>query len=177
MDSRPGEARDALDAIETTSRQALQELRLLVGVLRRGEDEDERAPAPGLDRLAELVGQAKDAKVEVSVEINGERRALPDGADLSAYRIIQEALTNVVRHVGPTRARVRLDYRADEIIISVVDEGGRRWDPPRADPGGGGNGLIGMRERVALYGGELTAGPYGHGFEVRATLPTAVPAG
>jgi signal transduction histidine kinase len=170
MDSRPEEAREALGAIETTSRQALQEMRLLVGVLRRGEGE--RSPAPGLTRLPDLLAQARDAGVDVTVEIDGDRRPLPDGADLSAYRIIQEALTNVVRHVGPTRARVHLLYRVDAIVISIVDDGGRRWDLPHPDPVGGGNGLIGMRERVALYGGELTAGPHGHGFEVRATLPT-----
>jgi signal transduction histidine kinase len=175
MDSRPEEAREALDAIENTSRQALQEMRLLVGVLRRGEaeNESERSPAPGLSRLSELVARATDAGVDVTVEIDGESRPLPDGADLSAYRIIQEALTNVVRHVGPTRARVRLVYLSDEIVIEIIDEGGRRWDPPHADPSGGGNGLIGMRERVALYGGDLIAGPHGHGFEVRATLRTA----
>jgi signal transduction histidine kinase len=176
MDSRPEEAREALGAIETTSRQALQEMRLLVGVLRRGEGDGEsdgqRGPAPGLSRLPELVEQARAAGVDVSVEIDGDRRLLPEGAELSAYRIIQEALTNVVRHVGPTRARVRLVYLADEIVIEVIDDGGRRWDPPHPDPAGGGNGLIGMRERVALYGGELVARPHGHGFEVRATLRT-----
>jgi signal transduction histidine kinase len=172
MDSRPEEAREALGAIETTSRQALQEMRLLVGVLRRGEGEGERSPAPGLSRLPELVERARDAGVDVSVEIDGDSRPLPDGADLSAYRIIQEALTNVVRHAGPTRARVRLAYLAEEIVIEIIDDGGRKWDPPQPDPAGGGNGLIGMRERVALYGGELIAGPHGHGFEVRATLPT-----
>jgi signal transduction histidine kinase len=174
MDSRPEEAREALGAIETTSRQALQEMRLLVGVLRRGEggNGSERSPAPGLDRLAELVTQAMDAGVDVTVEVDGDRRPLPDGADLSAYRIVQEALTNVVRHAGPTRARVRLVYLADAIVIEVVDDGGRRWDRLRPDPAGGGHGLIGMRERVALYGGELNAGPHGHGFEVRATIPT-----
>jgi len=178
IDSRPEEAREALGAIETTSRQALQEMRLLVGVLRRGEGESERSPAPGLSRLADLVTQARDAGVDVIVTIDGDERAIPDGADLSAYRIIQEALTNVVRHVGPTRARVHLVYLAGEILVEITDDGGRRWDPPpQPDPSGGGNGLIGMRERVALYGGQFTAGPHGHGFEVRATLPTGGPAG
>jgi signal transduction histidine kinase len=176
MDSRPEEAREALGAIETTSRQALQEMRLLVGVLRRGEgdgdSDSQRSPAPGLSGLPELVAQARAAGVDVSVDIEGDRRPLPEGAELSAYRIIQEALTNVVRHVGPTRARVRLVYLVDQIVIEVIDEGGRRWDPPHPDPAGGGNGLVGMRERVALYGGELVARPHGHGFEVRATLRT-----
>jgi signal transduction histidine kinase len=141
--------------------------------LRRSEDSDaELSPAPGLDGVAELVDQAGHAGVEVTVEIEGEERPLPGGADLSAYRIIQEALTNVARHAGPTRARLRIVYRADEIIIEVVDEGGPKWDRPHPDPTGSGHGLIGMRERAALYGGDLTAGPHGRGFEVRATLPT-----
>jgi signal transduction histidine kinase len=173
IDSNPDEVREALGIIETTARRALQEMRLLVGVLRRSEDSDgELVPAPGLDVVAELVDQAGHAGVEVTVEIEGEPRPLPDGADLSAYRIIQEALTNVARHAGPTRARLRIVYRADEIVIEVVDEGGRKWDRPLPDPTGSGHGLIGMRERAALFGGDLTAGPHGHGFEVRATLPT-----
>ncbi len=105
------------------------------------------------------------------MEIVGERRVLPGGADLSVYRIIQEALTNVAKHAGRTRALLRIEYRADEIVIEVTDEGGRRWDPPRADPASGGHGLVGMRERVALYGGALSAGPQGRGFAVRACLP------
>jgi len=105
------------------------------------------------------------------VEIVGEKRVLPGGADLSVYRIIQEALTNVVRHAGPTRARLRIEYRADELVIEVTDEGGRKWDAPQVNPDAGGHGLIGMRERAALYGGALSAGPQGRGFQVRACLP------
>jgi signal transduction histidine kinase len=173
IDAQPDEAREALGIIETTARRALQEMRLLVGVLRRtdGVGDGELIPAPGLDRVVELVDQARHAGVEVAVEIDGDERPLPGGADLSAYRIIQEALTNVARHAGPTRARLRIVYRTDEIVIEVVDEGGRNWDQPHPDPAGSGHGLIGMRERAALYGGELVAGPHGHGFEVRATLP------
>lgn len=176
MDSRPEEAREALGAIETTSRQALQEMRLLVGVLRRGGS-GELSPAPGLERVPELVTQARDAGVDVMVERVGDSRPIPDGVDLSAYRIIQEALTNIVRHVGPTRARLRVTYLTDEIVLEIIDDGGRKWDPPPRDPTGGGNGLIGMRERVALYGGELTTGPHGHGFAVRATLPAGTVTG
>ena len=172
MGTHPEEVAEALGIIETTARRALQEMRLLVGVLRNAEGSvGELGPAPGLASLGDLIDQAGDAGVEVTVEIIGERRALPGGADLSVYRIIQEALTNVVRHAGPTRARLRIEYRADEIVIEVIDEGGRRWDPPQANPASGGHGLIGMRERVALYGGALSAGPQGRGFVVRACLP------
>ena len=172
MRAHPEEVSEALGIIETTARRALQEMRLLVGVLRNVEGGDEElGPAPGLASVGDLIDQAGDAGVEVTVEIVGERRALPDGADLSVYRIIQEALTNVVRHAGPTRARLRIEYRADEIVVEVTDEGGRRWDPPQANPASGGNGLIGMSERVALYGGALSAGPHGRGFQVRACLP------
>lgn len=174
MESQPDEAREALGIIETTARRALQEMRLLVGVLRRAETGNtELSPAPGLAGVAELVDQAGHAGVEVTVDIEGEERPLPPGVDLSAYRIIQEALTNVVRHAGPTRARLHIVYRAAEIDIDVVDEGGRRWDRPRPGPDGTGHGLIGMRERAALYDGVLTAGPNGHGFEIRATLSTS----
>jgi len=173
IDAQPDEAREALGIIETTARRALQEMRLLVGVLRGAEGSDgDLGPAPGLDGVAELVDQAGHAGVQVTVVIEGEERPLSGGANLSAYRIIQEALTNVARHAGPTRAQLRIAYQAEEIVIEVVDEGGQRWDRPSADPTGSGHGLIGMRERAALYGGSLTAGPHGHGFEVRATLPT-----
>jgi signal transduction histidine kinase len=147
-------------------------MRLLVGVLRNVEiDEGELAPAPGLAAVGGLIDQAGHAGVKVTVEILGQTRSLSGGADLSVYRIIQEALTNVVRHAGPTSARVRIEYCADEIVVDVTDEGGRRWNPPQVDSSSGGNGLIGMRERVALYGGVLSVGPRGRGFEVRASLP------
>jgi signal transduction histidine kinase len=172
MSTHPEEVPDALGIIETTARRALQEMRLLVGVLRNVEGDDgELGPAPGLASIGDLIDQAGHAGVEVTVEIVGERRVLPGGADLSVYRIIQEALTNVVRHAGPTRAQLRIEYRADDIVIEVTDEGGRKWDPPQANPASGGHGLIGMRERAALYGGALSAGPQGRGFQVRACLP------
>jgi signal transduction histidine kinase len=172
-DSQPEEAGKALAIIETTARRALQEMRLLVGVLRRVDDRGaELNPAPVLAALDDLVDQAGQAGVLVHVQIDGEPRPLSAGADLSAYRIIQEALTNVVRHAGPTRAQLRLCYRRDEVTIDIVDEGSVRFDAARIDPGGGGHGLIGMRERAALYGGDLVAGPDGHGFGVHARLPT-----
>jgi signal transduction histidine kinase len=172
MSAQPEEAAEALGIIETTARRALQEMRLLVGVLRNVERGDgELGPAPGLAVVGDLVDQAGHAGVEVTVEIVGARRVLPSGADLSAYRIIQEALTNVARHAGPTRARLLIEYRVDEIVIDITDEGGRRWDGAQVDAASGGHGLIGMRERVALYGGALITGPHGRGFEVRAALP------
>jgi signal transduction histidine kinase len=172
MNAHPEEVSEALGIIETTARRALEEMRLLVGVLRNVEGGvGELGPAPGLASIGDLVDQAGDAGVEVTVEMIGERRVLPGGADLSVYRIIQEALTNVAKHAGRTRARLRIEYRADEVVIEVTDEGGRRWDPPQPDPASGGHGLIGMRERVALYGGALSAGPQGRGFQVRACLP------
>jgi signal transduction histidine kinase len=171
MSAQPEEAAEALGIIETTARRALQEMRLLVGVLRNVEGGDgDLGPAPGLGSIVDLIDQAGHAGVAVTVEIVGERRVVPGGADLSAYRIIQEALTNVVKHAGPTRARLRIEYRPDDIVIEVTDEGGPRWDPPQVDPTSG-HGLIGMRERVALYGGALSAGPQGRGFAVRACLP------
>ena len=174
VNEQPEEATKALGIIETTARRALEEMRLLVGVLRNDEvDEGELDPAPGLASIDDLIDQAGHAGVKVTVETVGETRVLPSGADLSIYRIIQEALTNVVRHAGPTSARVRIEYRFDEIVVDVTDEGGRQWNPPQVDLSSGGHGLIGMRERVALYGGVLSVGPRGRGFEVRASLPIA----
>jgi signal transduction histidine kinase len=172
MDENPEEATEALEIIETTARRALEEMRLLVGVLRNVEiDEGELGPAPGVASIGDLIDQAGHAGVKVTVELVGETRSLPSGADLSVYRIIQEALTNVVRHAGPTNAQLRIEYHDDEIVVDIIDEGGRRWNPPHVDLASGGHGLIGMRERVALYGGVLSVGPHGRGFEVRASLP------
>ena len=127
MSTHPEEVTEAIGIIETTARRALEEMRLLVGVLRQVEGGDgELGPAPGLASVGDLVDQAAHAGVEVTVEIVGEKRVLPGGADLSVYRIIQEALTNVAKHAGRTRARLRIEYRADEVVIEVTDEGGRK---------------------------------------------------
>jgi signal transduction histidine kinase len=148
-------------------------MRLLVGVLRGGEDHPaELSPAPGLGDLGRLVAGTAAAGVDVDLGVDGTVRALPPAADLSAYRIVQEALTNVVRHAGPTRARVRISYRPDEVGIEVTDEGPRGPRPGPPPRGGSGHGLIGMRERAALFGGELTAGPRAGGFGIRASLRT-----
>jgi signal transduction histidine kinase len=160
-ETRPEEARDALRIIEATSRESLTELRRLLGVLR--EDAD-LAPAPTLDALPELVERASMAGVEVEAVV-AERRDLPPPVELAAYRIVQEALTNVVKHAAPARCRVSVRVTAGVVAIEVADDGTR-------DSGGRpGHGLVGMRERVALYDGEFAAGPApSGGFTVTATL-------
>jgi signal transduction histidine kinase len=177
LDVRPEEAREALGIIEGTSRQALQEMRLLLGVLRdteTGDPKADRGPAPGLASLPGLVTNIGQAGVPVSVRVEGEPRPLSPGADLSAYRIIQEALTNVVRHAAPTTAELTLRYSPDEVVIEVTDNG--RANPqsssPARAPDGAGHGIAGMRERVTVYGGKLVAGPTASGFRVLARIPT-----
>jgi len=164
FDTRPEQARDALENIETTGRAALAELRRLLGVVRA--DGVAYGPQPSLDRLDELVDQVRSAGLHVAVTVEGEPRVLPSGVDLSAYRVVQEALTNTLKHARATRADVHLRFRADGLDIDVRDDG------VGAANGGGGNGLIGMRERVAVYGGSLSVGkdPSG-GFAVSARFP------
>jgi signal transduction histidine kinase len=174
LDTQPEEARQALEIIETTSRRALQEMRLLVGVLRDGDVIGELAPAPGLAALDQLVREVGEAGVVVDLHIEGDERPLPGGVDVSAFRIAQEALTNVVRHARPARAQLALRYRAGEVEIEVTDDGGGRYPMAAASAGdAGGHGLVGMRERVALFGGTFTSGPSGSGYRVYALLPTA----
>jgi signal transduction histidine kinase len=177
LDTRPEEAREALGIIEDTSRQALQGLRLLVGVLRRFEPEGapaELQPAPGLTDLPELVTQITQGGVTVDVQVEGDPRRLLPGVDLCAYRIIPEVLTNVVRHAGPAAATLTLRYLRDEVVVEVTDDGllrGRALSPAPASDGGG-HGLVGMSERVAVYGGQLVAGPTPCGFRILARIPT-----
>ena len=174
IDTDPGQAREALTIIETTTRRSLHEMRLLVSMLRDTHDHHlELSPVPGLGDLDRLIAEAATAGVAVEVDIGGTARTLSPAADLSAYRIVQEALTNVVRHAGPTRAKVHISYRPDEVIIEVVDDGPSGQVPPPIARAGSGHGLIGMRERAALFGGELAAGPDAAGFRVRANLHTA----
>jgi signal transduction histidine kinase len=180
LDTQPAEARESLSIVETTSRRALQEMRHLVGVLRQPDDVGpELAPAPGLAELPRLVEQIGQAGVTVDVEVTGDTRRLPPGVDVSAYRIVQEALTNVVSHAGPGRARCWIRYHPGDVELEVVDSGGSDLRPAPAagtgpDGNGSGHGLVGMQERVNLYGGTLSAGPYGCGFRVLARLPTDV---
>jgi signal transduction histidine kinase len=188
MDTQPEEARHALAAIEATSRSALTEMRRLLGVLRQdGEPAGSLVPSPGLADLAPLVAQVGEAGLKVWVQVDGERGPVPPGVDLSAYRIIQEALTNVIKHAGPATACVRVSYEKGAVALEITDDGpgrndGRRGAAPgrpdgsRADavtsPFSTGHGIIGMRERVAVFGGEFAAGPRDSGgFRVFARLP------
>jgi signal transduction histidine kinase len=165
FDSRPERAREALRAIEASGRTALAELRRLLGVV-RGDGAD-YAPQPGLDRLDELVAQVRAAGLAVAVSVEGAPRPLPTGIDLSAYRVVQEALTNTLKHAHATRADVSLRYGSDELDVEVRDDGSGAGNGD-----GGGRGLIGMRERVTAFGGSLVAGPAGTGgFAVEARFP------
>ncbi|WP_067490734.1 sensor histidine kinase [Actinomadura hibisca] len=174
IDTRPDEARKALAAIETTSRDTLSGLRRMLGALRRTDAGAEEAapldPAPGLADLDRLAAATGDAGVRVEVRWVGERRPLPAEIDLSAYRIVQEAVTNVVRHAGTDACRVTIEQHDGEVAIEIVDDGTGR------PPGPGGYGITGMHERVGLLNGGLTAGPRPEGgFRVAARLPLPEP--
>nr|WP_245686022.1 sensor histidine kinase [Streptomyces niveus] len=167
IDSDPEQARTALTTIKAASKEALGEVRQVLDTLRTSGDAP-RAPAPGLDRLPELVEQAAGAGLTVTIETRGERVALAPGADLAAFRIVQEALTNVVRHSGSRTADVQVGYGPGLLTLRIDDAGPATGD----EAGGSGNGLAGMRERAAALGGSIEAGPRPDGgFRVRATLP------
>jgi signal transduction histidine kinase len=168
FDTRPERAREALRAIESTGRATLAELRRLLGAV-RGEDEAEYAPQPGLDRVDELVEQVRATGLHVAVSVEGKPRPLPAALDLSAYRIVQEALTNTVKHAHATRADVALRFGDSTLDVEVRDDG-RGAAAESSD--GTGHGLIGMRERVSVFGGSLETGPVpGGGFAVAARFP------
>ena len=173
--TQPEEAAKALTAIEVTSRAALEELRRLLGVLRQdSEPQGDLSPVPGLADLDSLLAEVAKAGLGVRLRVEGTPSQLPAGVDLSAYRIVQEALTNVVKHAGPARAQVVVGYRDREVTVEVTDDGrgvGALASDGRA---GVGHGLIGMRERVAAFDGDLEVGPRaGGGFRVAARLPLA----
>ena len=173
--SRPEEVGKALAAIEATSRAALTELRRLLGVLRQdSEPQASLTPVPGLANLDSLLTEVGKAGLAVRVRVKGTPLQLPAGVDLSAYRIVQEALTNVVKHAGPAHAQVTIGYRDQDVTVEIVDDG-RGAVPPASDGRvGTGHGLTGMRERVAAFNGELEVGPRpGGGFRVAARLPLA----
>jgi len=167
----PDQAADALASIEFTGRQAMTEMRRLLGVLRddRHEEEASFAPQPSLSSLPALVEHYADAGLLVSLEVSGAERGLPPGVDLSAYRIVQEALTNVLRHAGTATATVRVAYDDRGVELEIHDDGNGK---AVGTGDGNGHGLAGMRERVQLFGGDLVAGPKpGGGFRVTARLP------
>ena len=167
LDGASGSTREVLQTIEQIGRSALTEMRRLLGMLRSDTD-DALTPQPGLGDLPALVTQVREAGLPVELRIDGERRELPVGIELSAYRIVQEALTNALKHAGDARATVHVRYGADSLELEIVDDG----TGAAARVSSGGHGLVGMRERVALYGGRLDAGrrPTG-GFAVRVLLP------
>jgi signal transduction histidine kinase len=173
--TQPEEAAKALAAIEATSRAALTELRRLLGVLRQDDEpQGSLAPVPGLADLDALLAEVAKAGLGVRLGVEGTPSPLPAGVDLSAYRIVQEALTNVVKHAGPARAQVTIGYGDQDVTVEVTDDG--RGAAAVAGDGRArvGHGLIGMRERVAAFGGDLEAGPRpGGGFRVAARLPLA----
>jgi signal transduction histidine kinase len=173
--TQPKEAAKALAAIEATSRAALEELRRLLGVLRQeDEPQGDLAPVPGLADLDVLLAEVSKAGLAVKLQVNGTQPPLPAGVDLSAYRIVQEALTNVVKHAGPARAQVVVGYRDQDITVEVTDDGRGAVTSVSDGRVGTGHGLIGMRERVQAFGGDLEAGPRpGGGFRVAARLPLA----
>ncbi len=172
----PEQTRQALNIIVTTGRQSLAELRRLLGVVRRPPDAGpELAPQPGMAQLPELLAQVREAGLPVDLQLEGESRLLPASVDLSAFRILQEALTNTMKHAGQgASASVRVRYLDDAVEVEVDDTGPGAHDPG-AELGAGadglGHGLAGMRERVAMLGGRLDTGPRGGGFRVRAWLP------
>ncbi len=164
---------ETLEEIEHSARQALIETRRLFGVLREPDEETGRAPQPGISELPALAGGLRAAGLEVSLSIDGDHTALPPAMNVSAYRIVQEALTNVLKHAGPARAAVTVGCADSAVIIEVSDDGqGNQATPALV----GGQGLAGMRERVAVFGGDLRAGPRpGGGYTVRALLPIGEP--
>jgi signal transduction histidine kinase len=180
LDERPEEARAALEAISTTSRGTLTEMRRLLGVLRDSDGGKSHAPLPGLADLPRLVEDVRAAGVPATLHIEGKAGCVNTGIELSAYRVVQEALTNVIKHAGsPSRVDVTVRYLPGSLAIEIVDDGrglaarSNNGEPGNALGDSTGHGLVGMRERVDLWGGELSVGPVpGGGYRVRALLPS-----
>ena len=172
IDADPAEAKAALVAVAQRSRTALAEIRRILGALRDPDDDAGYRPTPGLDAVGELAAELTAAGVPVDLRVEGDRNHIPAALDLTAYRLVQESLTNVVKHAGPARARVTVRYEPEAVVIDVVDDGHGSADPgPRAHPGSG-HGQLGMRERVAVFGGSLSTGARpGGGYRVTARLP------
>jgi signal transduction histidine kinase len=167
MEKKPEQAQVALEAISRTSGEALNELRATLGAIRDPDHEGGRAPEPGLGRLEALQQRMGDAGARIDVRTSGDPRTLPPEVDLAGYRVVQESLTNVLRHSAVKSAEVQIDYLADAVMITVSNPA------PDAAPGRGGLGIAGMRQRVTALGGEFSAGPTpDRRFEVRASIPT-----
>jgi signal transduction histidine kinase len=170
LTDRPQET-EVLLGLERLGRETVEELRSLVGILREpGHTDASTAPVPSLSRAEDVVADVRAAGLDVRLEVRGTPLELPRALDLSAYRILQEALTNVLRHAPGSHARVVVDYGRDAVDITVRDDG-RRGGPQLSSRASGGHGLVGMRERAQMFGGTLEAGPVDGGFEVRAHLP------
>jgi signal transduction histidine kinase len=168
LDERPEQARPALTAIKQASKDALTELRSVLGVLRRVDDDGSRDPAPTLARVDDLISRAGATGLEVRKRVEGDVRPLPAPVDVAAFRIVQEALTNIVRHAGASAATVTVTYDDDAVTVQVDDDG-RGSETASL---GSGSGIVGMRERAESVGGMLEAGPETEGgFRVRARLP------
>jgi signal transduction histidine kinase len=167
FDAEPQKAREALSAIEHASRNAVQELDRLLGFLRQEDDVDRLAPQPSLHRLEDLTSEIAAAGLLVDLRIEGDVRPVPPTVEVSAYRMIQEALTNTVKHADASRVSVTIRYLPTDVEVEVLDDGRARDTGRRA-----GHGLIGMRERAKLLNGRLQVGPAPDGgFSVRATIP------
>jgi signal transduction histidine kinase len=168
MDERPEQAREALLAIKETSKETLRELRGILQVLRQVDENEPRGPAPGLAQLDILIDTVRQAGVPTTASVQGTARPLPPAVDLAAYRIIQESLTNVVRHAGRAKAEVTISYEPSRVVIDVSDDG--RGGNPTQEAGG--HGLAGIRERADAAGGGVEVGSNdGRGFQIRAWLP------
>ncbi|MER6831771.1 sensor histidine kinase [Streptosporangium sp. NPDC000563] len=169
IDRDPEQARRAMEAVSATGRRALAEMRRMVGVLRADGVQEEYAPQPSLSQLDDLVTQVRESGLPVELRVSGVPAELPEGEQLTVYRIVQEALTNTLKHGGPeSRATVEMEYGVRELLVRVTDDGRGAATPERE----GGHGLVGMRERVAMFGGSVKASPVpGGGFQVVARLP------
>jgi len=167
----PQRARQPLQTIQETGRQAVGDMQRMLGLL-RGECSDRMlAPQPGTEQLGELIAHMAEAGLPVQLRIEGKSRPLPAGVELAAFRVVQEALTNILKHAGPAKASVVVRYGDDALELHVLDDGDGAA-PARSADAGQGHGLIGIRERVAIYGGAVEAGPAADGgFELRARLP------
>ena len=165
LDRAPEDTRSALRTIRSASKEAMAELRSTVRVLRDGGSSDPPEPQPRLDQLPQVIESARATGLRVTLETTGERPTVPVAVELAAYRIVQEALTNVIRHAGAESATVRVEYLADALLVRITDDGHGAAGPTN------GHGMIGMRERARAVGGTFDAGPADHGFVVRARLP------